>query len=79
MNDVFAPSVTGNLLQVTLDIFDRWGERIATRELGDLSWDGTVSGMPAPDGVYPWVLRYKAMSSEGVRQERLTGHVTLLR
>jgi gliding motility-associated-like protein len=79
MNDVFVPSVTGHLVQVTLDIFDRWGERIITRELDDLSWDGTVSGLPAPDGVYPWVLRYKAMSSDGVRQERLTGHVTLLR
>ncbi|HMQ76640.1 MAG TPA: gliding motility-associated C-terminal domain-containing protein, partial [Flavobacteriales bacterium] len=79
MNDVFSPSVEGHLLQLTLDVFDRWGERIVTRELGDLSWDGTVNGMPAPDGVYPWVLRYKAMSRDGVRQERLTGHVTLLR
>jgi hypothetical protein len=44
-----------------------------------MAWDGTVNGTPAQDGVYVWVLRYKAMSERGVVQERLTGHVTLLR
>ncbi len=79
LNDVFAPSVVGNILQATLEVFDRWGERIVLREMPDLRWDGLVDGMPAPDGVYPWVLRYKALNRDGVRQERLLGHVTLLR
>jgi hypothetical protein len=31
------------------------------------------------DGVYVWTLRFKAVAEAGVKQERLTGHVTLLR
>ncbi len=79
INEVFTPVIEGTLEMARLDLFDRWGELILTLELPDMRWDGTLGGTPAPDGVYPWVLTYKALTVDGVRQQRRMGHVTLLR
>ena len=38
-----------------------------------------MNGTPVQDGVYVWVLMYKSLTDNGVKQERLTGSVTLLR
>lgn len=79
MNEVFLPVVSGAFDAYELLIFDRWGEAIFSSASPQGSWDGLVNGTPAQDGVYVWTIRYKAVTDEGVVQERLTGHVTLLR
>ncbi|MCB9193921.1 MAG: gliding motility-associated C-terminal domain-containing protein [Flavobacteriales bacterium] len=78
-NDQFLPVIDGDLLDYTFDIFDRWGERIFTSTVPGEAWDGTVGGAPVPDGVYVWQLHYKALAHDGVKQDRMIGHVTLLR
>lgn len=78
-NDVFAPTVSGTMITFTFNVFDRWGENIFTSTTPNDGWDGTYGGRDAQDGVYSWTLSYKAVSDEGVKQERLMGSVTLLR
>ncbi|MBL7952921.1 MAG: gliding motility-associated C-terminal domain-containing protein [Flavobacteriales bacterium] len=78
-NDLFLPSIAGPLDRYQLDIFDRWGERIHTTDDRSAGWDGQYNGVAAQDGVYVWTLHYRVLGPEGVKNERLVGHVTLLR
>ena len=78
-NDMFLPSISGPLDQYRLDIFDRWGERIHTSTDRYAGWDGSYNGVVSQDGVYVWTLNYRVLGPEGVKSERLIGHVTLLR
>ncbi len=79
INDVFLPVVAGPVDRFQLDIFDRWGERIHSTENRNAGWDGTYAGVLSQDGIYVWTLTYRVLGPEGVKSERLTGHVTLLR
>ncbi len=59
-----------------IDIFDRWGGLIHTiTTIGD-SWDGTIGGQPAPEGVYAYVVRFRACDGRLVTKP---GTVTLFR
>ena len=78
-NEVFAPVVSGTVRAWELRIFDRWGEELFNSSEPHKGWDGTFNGTPVQDGVYVWQLGYKAVSDDGVKQEKLTGSVTLLR
>ncbi|MBX7128465.1 MAG: gliding motility-associated C-terminal domain-containing protein, partial [Flavobacteriales bacterium] len=78
-NEVFAPVVSGTVRAWELRIFDRWGEELFNSNEPHKGWDGTFNGTPVQDGVYVWQLGYKAVSDDGVKQEKLTGSVTLLR
>jgi gliding motility-associated-like protein len=79
MNEVFGPVITGTIDDYELLVFDRWGEVIFTSNDRSAGWDGRVDGTDAQQGVYVWSLGYKAVTDVGVRQERITGSVTLLR
>jgi gliding motility-associated-like protein len=78
-NDIFLPSIAGPLDRYQLDIFDRWGERIYSTDDRGAGWDGSYNGVASQDGVYVWTLNYRVLGPEGVKSERLIGHVTLLR
>jgi gliding motility-associated-like protein len=56
-------------------VFDRWGEMVYETN-AFVPWDGTVRGIPAPDGVYAYHIRYR--DTLGGAHVKL-GHVTLLR
>jgi gliding motility-associated-like protein len=79
LNDVFRAVVTGELLNFRLDIFNRWGEIVHTSIDPTIGWDGRVNGSIAQDGVYVWTINYKAITDQGISQDRLVGHVSLLR
>jgi gliding motility-associated-like protein len=78
-NDSFRVSYFGPLRDFTLEIFDRWGERIAVLDHPDKAWDCTAGGQPVPDGVYIWKIRYRARAEDGAKAEELMGHVNVLR
>jgi len=78
-NDDFRVSYFGPLRDFTLDIFNRWGQRIATFDHPDQAWDCTAGGQPVPDGVYIWKIRYRARAEDGAKAEELMGHVNVLR
>ena len=74
-NDLFG-AYGGNIKEMELIIFNRWGELIKTlTSLSDF-WDGTYEGLPCPDGAYTWKLNYLDKQE---RKYTLTGHVILIR
>ncbi|MEO8067275.1 MAG: gliding motility-associated C-terminal domain-containing protein [Flavobacteriales bacterium] len=78
-NETFAAVATGDFIEYSMIVFDRWGEAVwETSDPGAL-WAGSYAGAAVPDGVYVWTIRYKADTPGGIKQERLMGHVTLLR
>ncbi len=76
LNDLFVPVYDCDLAAYELLIFDRWGEQIHTSADPLAGWDGRTQGRWAIDGVYVWMLRYRARGEQAVER---VGHVTLLR
>ena len=58
-----------------INLYDRWGQQIL-RHVGNISWDGTVSGKDAPIGTYYYVIQINHMSAN---LEPLTGNIALIR
>jgi gliding motility-associated-like protein len=75
-NDRFYPKTIGIEL-LELAIYNRWGQAIFRSENPGEGWDGNINGIPAPEGVYAWVLRYRNPKTGEVHKSR--GTVTLLR
>lgn len=89
--DVFVPNVFspngdgkneqlfiyGNYIaSVEMQIFNQWGQRLATLTSANQGWDGKYNGNAQPVGVYLFVL--KAVLKDG-RKINLKGSVTLIR
>ncbi len=64
--------------ELTLTIFNRWGEVIFADAGNQLTWDGDYAGGAAPIGVYVYAAEYTNACS-GVRQQRQLGYVSLIR
>ncbi len=72
-NDEFAPIVSDNYISYSLTIFSRWGNLAFAATTPSTTWDGTMEGKIAPDGVY--VMLVVATFPNGKRiqkQETLT-------
>ena len=77
LNDIFVP-VTQGIKASTLQIFNRWGQKIfETNRLGE-GWDGTYKGRACGQDVYIWKLRLIPMNSEAGETKRI-GEVMLIR
>ena len=59
---------------LTIDIFDRYGRKVATLRVGE-KWDGKYNGIELPTGDYWYVV--KLNDSKDDRQ--FVGHFTLYR
>jgi gliding motility-associated-like protein len=68
--------VSGSIKTFEIQIFDRWGAKVFATDNIHNYWDGTISGNPAPDGVYAYQMRYTGGDNKiNIR----SGNVTLLR
>ncbi|MCC6700541.1 MAG: choice-of-anchor L domain-containing protein [Fluviicola sp.] len=69
-NQVFELTTT-NAVKIDLIISNRWGNKMVEKSgLGSsISWDGTVNGMPASEGVY-----FYQYTVYGVQGDELKGH-----
>jgi gliding motility-associated-like protein len=74
-NNTFSVS-TINVKELTVMIFNRWGERIYTSDQVNFEWDGTYQGLPVPDGTYTYKIKYVTTS---LVADTITGHVNVLR
>lgn len=61
----------------TLDIYNRWGQRIYQGRANDKGWDGTYSGMPADVGTYAYQITY-TLGRRGTKHMQ-KGEVILVR
>ncbi|MDR3694166.1 PKD-like domain-containing protein [Mucilaginibacter sp.] len=85
INNTFTPNgdgindyweITGLIAYVnaTVDIFDRYGQKVFHSMGYPKAWDGTINGKPVPTGVY-----YYVINPHFDRQRVLSGYVTVLR
>ncbi|MCO5260319.1 MAG: choice-of-anchor L domain-containing protein [Crocinitomicaceae bacterium] len=75
INDVFRVS-TVNIKNLTVTIYDRWGEQIFKSDEVNFIWDGAYKKGPIQDGTYTYKISYT--SKQGV-EGFLVGHINLLR
>ncbi|THU38200.1 gliding motility-associated C-terminal domain-containing protein [Niastella caeni] len=69
--------IYGNYIaSVDMQIFNQWGQRLATLTSTQQGWDGKYKGTAQPVGVYMYVL--KAVLRDG-RQIKTKGSITLIR
>ncbi len=65
-----------NITDFTMEIFDRWGEKLFSSGELTKGWNGTFKGQPSEYAVYIYKITYKGLDGKRVNK---TGHVTLNR
>ncbi|MCU0659997.1 MAG: gliding motility-associated C-terminal domain-containing protein [Candidatus Pacebacteria bacterium] len=75
VNDVFIAKANGSISDLTMLIFDRWGNLVFQSNSLDTGWDGTHGGRICQQDVYVYHLSYREC---GLQLDR-RGHVTLIR
>lgn len=74
VNDLFR--LRGSLPdELSITIYNQWGEVLFQSENPDFNWDGTRNGLPVHSGTYVYVLKLHSADET----QLLSGHVTLLR
>lgn len=87
MPNAFKPNSTNNNLfkpvanfvepsSFNMQIYSRWGQLMFESNNMLTGWDGTMNKLPAPAGVYAWVVNYRSLLG---KQYTKRGFVTLLR
>ncbi|HLP18768.1 MAG TPA: gliding motility-associated C-terminal domain-containing protein, partial [Chitinophagales bacterium] len=75
-NDVFR--IYGeNIRFHSMQVFNRWGEKIYDNENENNGWDGTYKGALQPPGVYVYMVKYSPLYTAESRN--IKGSVTLLK
>ncbi|WP_345276341.1 T9SS type B sorting domain-containing protein [Litoribaculum gwangyangense] len=72
--DEWGPGCTSQYRNMTFDIFDRYGRKIATLGVDD-KWDGTYNGKELPTGDYWYVVKL----NDNIDRRDFVGHFTLYR
>ncbi|MFD1014701.1 T9SS type B sorting domain-containing protein [Winogradskyella rapida] len=72
--DTWAPGCTDNYPNLTFDIFDRYGRKVATYHVGE-AWDGRYQGRELPTGDYWFVVQ----TNDPINDKEFVGHFTLYR
>lgn len=74
VQDEWGPGCTDQYRDMTFDIFDRYGRKIATLRVGQ-KWDGKYNGIELPTGDYWYVVRLNHNRDD----REFVGHFTLYR
>ncbi|WP_179353852.1 T9SS type B sorting domain-containing protein [Winogradskyella vidalii] len=72
--DTWAPGCTDNYPNLTFDIFDRYGRKVATYRVGE-AWDGKYNDKDLPMGDYWFVVQ----TNDSENDKEFVGHFTLYR
>jgi len=76
LNDLLSLKGIRYVKNVSVEIWNRWGQLVFSSSDPNKGWDGNFQGVPAQTGVYAYIIRYTNAKNE----EKLTkGNVTLLR
>ncbi|MBL7946884.1 MAG: gliding motility-associated C-terminal domain-containing protein [Flavobacteriales bacterium] len=65
-----------DIVEIELEVYDRWGKMIWTTADLRGRWDGTYGGQDAPIDTYVWRVRAKEIAGDVIQR---VGHVTLVR
>ncbi|PZP50040.1 MAG: hypothetical protein DI598_06475 [Pseudopedobacter saltans] len=75
-NDVFRAHFFGKINQFSLNIFNRWGQKIFSSNDPEQGWNGMIGNHPAAAGTYIWDCTYYP---DGQKQYNKKGTVVLIR
>ena len=64
-----------SIIEFHCEIFNRWGQKLATLTEPWQGWDGIVGGKPVPSGVYFYVIN--ALGSDG-KKYKLSGDINVI-
>ncbi|WP_439882125.1 PKD domain-containing protein [Pontibacter sp. MBLB2868] len=73
INDVWLLKGVEDYPDITIDIYNRWGDKVYTTRGYSTPWNGTRNGAPLPDGAYYYVID----TNKG--RKAFTGSITVLR
>ncbi|MBS1563527.1 MAG: gliding motility-associated C-terminal domain-containing protein, partial [Bacteroidetes bacterium] len=65
-NERFGLIHGNNVTRFSMEIYNRWGQRLYSSTDRHAGWDGTSGGMQQPIGIYVWCLRYDTPQAKGV-------------
>jgi gliding motility-associated-like protein len=65
--------------EFSLQVFDRWGEKVFETNDSNQPWDGNFRGKPMPAGVYLYRLYWKAIFYDKTYENTYRGQVLLMR
>lgn len=75
-NDLFKPTIQGQLSKYELVVFNRWGQIVFKTTVPLDGWNGNISGKMQPAGSYVWSCRY---TFTGEKEQLLRGTLILIR
>lgn len=75
-NNKFEISTIG-VTEITIRIFNRWGEILYMAQDVNFAWDGTYGNEYVKDGSYVWKMEYKTVNDDEL--QTITGHINVLR
>lgn len=71
INDVFKPDITpSTIYDYEMSIYDSWGENIFTSTDYNVGWDGRFRLGLCSEGVYYWLISYRAKLTNELVQEK---------
>lgn len=76
-NDRFEAFVTCPISEFSMKIFNRWGEKLYETNDVNRGWNGTNEGVYVENGVYIYMIEYRAKSTK--RGQFIRGNVTVIR
>jgi gliding motility-associated-like protein len=76
LNDDFKPVTNGNPVAYSLNIYNRYGQKIFSSFNIDKGWDGTFNGKPEDTGTYHFWLSSECANGEKTKRK---GDLTLIR
>lgn len=79
-NDIFLPVINCDIVEFSIQIFDRWGMLVFRSNDYNTGWDGRLHGEFMAEGVYVFRMEYVGIDQFGnLYLGDLSGSVTLLR
>lgn len=81
VNDIFKPFSRKFVRNAEIKIFNRWGNIVFETTDPDIGWNGNFrnTSQLVSEGAYFYVISYEVSSLEGIREESISGYITLLR
>lgn len=77
-NDEFQLFINTKVVQyMSMQIFNRWGEKVYESSDLNFKWDGTYKGVKVPSGVYTYQIKLTFI--DGHKDELRTGSLTIIR
>jgi gliding motility-associated-like protein len=76
LNDKFHVTVQGKIERFQISIYNRFGNIVYSSSNTNGTWDGTLNGVPAPAGVFVYVITALSYENKSINQK---GIISLLR